>query len=227
MSLIQRIAFIVLAVAPVVIADAGQPSVVDSRSCPLDRRQTGRGVVRRDPGRAADWAGPLRTAARARGPSRAGRRCRRRGTLARCTRRYPPDETLEEVPPLDPEEAALTGASQEGKALLVLISLAIAAGAIVRLVEGGGHVTADWIGHIVDDQTSRLDEQRREQAPGGRAGLVARAQLHPPPPSEPGGSGSGPRSRSPAAPRRAPGRKPLAPSGWPESWLRLTAQAAS
>jgi cation diffusion facilitator family transporter len=30
-------------------------------------------------------------------------------------------------------------------ALLVLISLAIAAGAIVRLVGGGGHVTADWI----------------------------------------------------------------------------------
>jgi cation diffusion facilitator family transporter len=33
--------------------------------------------------------------------------------------------------------------------LLVLISLAIAAGAIVRLVEGGGHVTADWIAFSV------------------------------------------------------------------------------
>jgi cation diffusion facilitator family transporter len=29
--------------------------------------------------------------------------------------------------------------------ILVVISLAIAAGAIVRLVEGGGHVTADWL----------------------------------------------------------------------------------
>ena len=51
--------------------------------------------------------------------------------------------------------AALTEA-----ALLVLISLAIAAGAIVRLVEGSGHVSADWIAFSVIGIVIAVDVSR-------------------------------------------------------------------
>jgi len=44
--------------------------------------------------------------------------------------------------------------------LLVLISLAIAAGAIVRLVEGGGHVTADWVALSVIGIVIAIDVSR-------------------------------------------------------------------
>jgi cation diffusion facilitator family transporter len=45
-------------------------------------------------------------------------------------------------------------------ALLVLISLAIAAGAIVRLVEGSGHVSADWIAFSVIGIVIAVDVSR-------------------------------------------------------------------
>jgi cation diffusion facilitator family transporter len=67
-------------------------------------------------------------------------------------------------------------------ALLVLISLAIAAGAIVRLVEGSGHVSADWIafsviGIVIAVDVSRASVSARAARRYGSAAFAASA-LH-------------------------------------------------
>jgi cation diffusion facilitator family transporter len=67
-------------------------------------------------------------------------------------------------------------------ALLVLISLAIAAGAIVRLVEGSGHVSADWIafsviGIVIAVDVSRASVSARAARRYASAALAASA-LH-------------------------------------------------